>query len=303
MDKIKKSQVRKAFISPILNFGPFQWIIQIFPRGTTIVEDFEDEEDETYVYISYHLLSFPSTLKTMYLQLTLSTPENDKQLQSSIVYDPLYGEHPDIECNLLYGETDDIMNVDTLTLKSKMSIIDIFDENGNDLNPSICCNDISKYGNIDDIFEHSNCEDFIWNIDDDVLKEMKEPEEYDMFGSEEYEMKLDEIDDSLKWFMRIYPQHEYVKFELHSEEIPTGVDGIAAYFKVNIVELNREIKVLTHFINGYESCFKAIYIMKTDELRNLDQLTINVKLGVMNVFGNDLRAINEPSDDDMVNID
>ena len=187
--------------------------------------------------------------------------------------------------------TDDIMDLNTMTFTLKVDIIDIFDKNGNSLDPLKCCNDIPVYKSVDNIFER-DCHYLTWNINNEDLNTIKLAKNGDIFESSTFE--IIGLNQRLEWLMKVHCNDENdgdILLRLQLKEMPIKIKACLFCFNLNCVEIGRQYHDFGHFVderilesrskynNHYDMSLNATF----EELKNVSTLTIEIKLGIMNV--------------------
>ena len=270
--KIHNAGNAEYFPSDVFMLHGLKWTIQICPNGSSPVR-------KGFFNWYLHLASLPTNINKMYIFYRILLEETGSFYEYKTIFQcrqPGKGWGND---KLKHK---DILDIDKFTFKLDIIIIDIFDNDGNNIN-----NDYIKYTSDiikDDEYKRKLKDDYVWEIDEKSMNEIKKMKN----GQSVKSVKFDLC--GFDWFFEIYPagkgkdDNDEFKLYLNLGELNDRVSGLSCHFQLFVEETSTIYSDFAHFradflFDGWQSSR-----IKTEQIQDFTNLTIKVVLKIIDVY-------------------
>lgn len=270
ISKIRRCKNAEYFVSEIFEIEGLRWSMQICPNGSS--------PQRRGLFNWYlHLAALPSKVEKVFVFYWISLLETGT----------VYGYRTFFQCRqpgkgwgndkLRHSQ---IMDLETFTFKLDIAIVDVFDAEGRNISDGY-----RQY--LSPPMTPSLMKDqFAWKVEEEsMLKKIKSANNGEHFENERFAMC------GLLWFFRVYPsgkdKHDdgELKLYLHLDSLPKAIASISCHFQLFVDETETIYSDFAHFRTGFLFDGWQSSRIKTQQIQELDALTIKAEIRVIEVYG------------------
>eukprot|EP01084_Bolivina_argentea_P071690 130265_1 len=269
--KIKNATESQVFDGPLFLMHGFKWFLRFVPNDI-------NETESGLCLLAIRLVSIPPNVSTVAIKYTLMCLETNTVFHSNSQFDEEYPGTSWPYDRLFFK---DLKDLNTLTLKIIITLIDVYDINGIPVTDQY----MHKYPMCREL-NHSMFETGIkqWKITDmKLIKQIKSSNVGDSFCCDMFKIS------GFKWVMEICPNGSDIDNEgdfswyFHLISISPKISKIAIYFKFFMTETNMIDCDSAEFMVSYASC-GAVPKLKFKDIQHLKSFTFDLQIWILDCF-------------------
>eukprot|EP01083_Nonionella_stella_P011349 32260_1 len=275
--QIQNAQRGIDICSDFFGLHSFIWYLELYPLGM----DKDNESSDVDLYLT--LASLPPTVSSIAFKYELYLKETDTKFESFTQFDTNGMSEGWPTYKLTHDTLQNVLDIDTTcTISATVSLVDIYDHNGNVITTSYIENHI-------DIKERAlshKSERYTWKIDDgELVGAIKSAAS----GCDGYKSDVFMLH-GFRWLMEIYPNGNTpeskgsFKWYLNLLSLSSTIQRVSFYYELSLEETGTKRKSATWFDHTSYSDGWLHSHLKTEDIQKAMSFTFDLTMRIFDVF-------------------